>query len=163
MVNFGGSGMTRECYDWIVDNIPKGETILELGAGIVSTDVLSKEWKLYSVEDNEEYMNVYEKANYIYAPKVNGWYDVDALRHGLPKEYSLIIVDGPHGNRLDGLVDNIDLFNIKDIPIIIDDTYRPSEFKIVEYFQNTHNKKIIFNGKNLIESPQCDPQFAIVK
>lgn len=38
---FGGSGITAECFKWITDNVSPGEKVLEFGAGLVSTPKLS--------------------------------------------------------------------------------------------------------------------------
>jgi hypothetical protein len=48
MADFGGSGITEELFDWIVANVPQGSTMLELGAGHVSTKFLSQRYNLYS-------------------------------------------------------------------------------------------------------------------
>ncbi|HBW86062.1 MAG TPA: hypothetical protein DEF82_04780 [Crocinitomicaceae bacterium] len=126
--DFGGSGITMELFDWVVKNIPEGKTILELGAGHVSTKFLSSKYKLYSVEDKSQFLNIYQ-STYIYAPidtSIN-WYYRKALEEELPKEYDCILVDGPtgEGNRW-GFLHNLDLFKT-DVPILIDDTWRKAE------------------------------------
>jgi len=128
MADFGGSGITEELFDWIVANVPQGSTMLELGAGHVSTKFLSQRYKLYSVEDKAEFLNIYP-STYIYAPidTNKNWYYRKALEEDLPKEYDCILVDGPtgEGNRW-GFLENLDLFR-QDVPIIVDDTWRRAE------------------------------------
>ncbi len=123
---FGGSGIEKALYDWIKENIPFGDTIIEFGAGDVSTRALAEYWDLYSVENNPAWINKYN-ANYIYAPIVNGWYDINIVKPALPLSYSLVIVDGPSGagNR-GGILDHLDMFR-NDVPIVIDDTWRDQE------------------------------------
>ena len=74
-VNWGGSGIEKEVYDWIISNIPIGSNIIELGAGHVSTNVLRHDYKLTSIEHNPEFVNIYDKVNYILTPIKNDWYD----------------------------------------------------------------------------------------
>lgn len=128
MADFGGSGITEELFDWIVANVPQGSTMLELGAGHVSTKFLSQRYNLYSVEDKAEFLNIYP-STYIYAPidTNKNWYYRKVLEEDLPKEYDCILVDGPtgKGNRW-GFLENLDLFR-QDVPIIVDDTWRRAE------------------------------------
>jgi hypothetical protein len=100
--------------------------VVELGAGFVSTGVLSEHYKLYSVEHDNNYVGRFEKANYIFAPEVNGWYDVEVLKKSLPakEDQKLILIDGL--NRM-GILKHLDLFN-PDALFIVHDTYRIQEF-----------------------------------
>ena len=127
-MNFGGSGITKELFDWFLENIPAGGRVLELGAGHVSTKYLSERYIVYSVEDKMQYLNIYHN-NYIYAPidLDANWYSISCLLKGLPAEYDCILVDGPagEGNRW-GFYANIKFFK-SNIPIIIDDTWRKAE------------------------------------
>jgi len=125
-MEFGGSGIEKKLYDWIKENIPFGETIIEFGAGDVSTRALAEHWELYSVEDNPQWINRWN-SNYIYAPIVNGWYDINIVKANLPLSYALVIVDGPSGagNR-GGILDHLSMFR-GDVPIVVDDTWREQE------------------------------------
>jgi len=155
---WGGSGMVREAADWIIENIKSDEIILEIGAGLTSTKFLSKYWKTYSVEQDKRWMAIAnDKINYIHAPLVDGWYDVNVLQQQLPTKYSMILIDGPvYGDR-EKIIDNIDLFNIKDTVIVVDDTYREKERNIVnELFKL--GKNIIFEG-----TEGGSPQFTVLK
>lgn len=145
MVNkeeFGGSGITYELFNWITANIPQGKTILELGAGFVSTKFLSERYKLYSVEDKQQFLNKYN-STYIHAPLdiAANWYSYSAIKNGLPAEYDCILVDGPtgEGNRY-GFCTNVDLFR-KDVPIIVDDTWRNAEKILLIDVANKLNRK----------------------
>ena len=120
-IKWGGSGIEEVVYLWILNNIPKGSSIIELGAGYVSTNVLRHEYKLTSVEHNPLYVNLYENVNYILATIVNDWYDLTKL----PKA-ELVFIDGL--NRK-GILDNMHLFN-KSAKFLIHDTYRPEEIDL---------------------------------
>ena len=78
---------------------------------------LIKYWNVYSVEENHNWATVMScHNNYIYAPLKDNWYDLDELKHWLPKEYDLIIIDGPKGSWGNpirtGFYKNKDLFNL---------------------------------------------------
>jgi predicted O-methyltransferase YrrM len=148
MSEFGGSGITAELFDWIVANVPQGSTMLELGAGYVSTKFLSQKYKLYSVEDKAEFLNIFS-STYIYAPidTNKNWYHRKALEEDLPKEYDCILVDGPtgEGNRW-GFLENLDLFR-PDVLIIVDDTWRKAEKEmLVQLAEKTNRRYELFEN-----------------
>ena len=152
--NFGGWSLDKEIYDWVLENIPKGSTILELGSGR-STQEFCKYYKMYSVEHSKKWLNKSDSI-YIYAPirEYSGyrWYDIDALKVNLPTEYSLLIVDGPPGTigRM-GYIYNYNLFR-DDIPIIVDDTSRPEENSISKALQEQYRKNKTFSYTRGIKS-----------
>lgn len=150
-INFGGSGIVAEIFSTIRALVPVGGTILELGAGDVSTPALTKFYTVYSVEDNPVYVGKYP-SNYILAPLVDGWYDADILRKKLPSRYDLILLDGPvgHPNARMGFINNIDLFDTK-VPIIVDDVWRDTEREIAETLSAKVQRPVKWN-----------PQFAVV-
>jgi hypothetical protein len=88
-------------------------------------------------------VNKFPNLIYHYSPIKEGWYDREWLGN-LPKDYSLLIFDGPRGDiGRTKVLENLDLFNLK-IPIIIDDTHREVELRIA-------NKLIEITGKSSIE------------
>jgi len=130
---FGGSGITEECYEWIRANVMRGGPVLEFGAGLVSTAKLSKDYELTSVEHDEKYIGAFD-SNYIYAPlsKVYGWYEIEKINHLKNQIFELAIIDGPpgSGNRF-GILLHMDMLkNCK--KILVDDTNRPSERLLLE-------------------------------
>lgn len=125
-------------FQWIVDNIKKGDTIVELGSG-EATKELAKRYDVYSIEHDPIWMDNAKKAHYIYAPIKRGWYDPRPIKKGLPKEYSLLLVDGPPGGiGREGILKYINLFR-DDIPIIIDDLHRRPEQEIFEELVKRYN------------------------
>lgn len=142
MTNFGGSGIREDMYSYVRENFQEGQTIVELGAGHVSTKVFSQHYKLYSVEDKQQYLNIYN-SNYIYAPLENGWYKIEAIQKGLMDVgYDLIIVDGPtgEGNRT-GFLDNIKIFDTTKT-IIMDDIHRNAELKLAKEVGKFLNREV---------------------
>ncbi len=155
---FGGSGITKEVFDWITDNISVGKVIVELGAGDVSTKYLSERYELYSVEDVPKFCGKWA-STYIHAPLVDGWYDINILKEGLPERFSLLLIDGPVkfsdfrpgvGDRLK-ILDHLDLFD-KDAIIIVDDTNRPAERNLLDALaQKTGKKKTVFSSFGVLQ------------
>ena len=150
MSNLGGWAICKGVFSWIRSNIPEGSTILEFGSGS-GTIELTKYYNVYSVEQDPQWVGLAEKAEYIYAPIKDGWYDTDILFKNLPEKYDLILVDGPKGSgNRKGLANNWGLLNT-DVPIIMDDTNRAEEFSFALESSKAINKKIEFLrgvGKN---------------
>lgn len=154
--SWGGSGMVRECAEWICENIKEGATVLEVGAGAVSTQFLSERYTLHSIEQAGEWVGTYENVNYIHAPLHNDWYSLENLQR-LPKDYDLLLIDGPVGGNRFKIMDHLELFNIENNFIIVDDTYRPLERSIVN--------GLVAKGKEIVlEGKEGDaPQFTVLK
>ncbi len=141
---WGGSGIEEETFQFIMNHYnPKETTILEIGAGYCSTKAFSTYYKLYSLENDINYCNLFN-SHYIHAPLINGWYDIEKVKL-IPHDYQLIFLDGPvgEGNR-SGFLSNIELFNNK-ADIIVHDTYRPAEHQLAIEIADKLNKKIDFH------------------
>lgn len=130
LLAWGGSGIERAFFDWILATFPAGSKVLELGAGFCSTKGFSLCYETYSVDDNMAYLNLHEGVSYVFAPIQDGWYDrkiIDAI----PKDYDFIFVDGPAGTgRRSGILKNLDVLR-NDVPILFHDTNRPKERDLV--------------------------------
>lgn len=136
-----GYMISKELYEWILDRLPKGSRILELGSGD-GTKLLAKDYDMFSIENNKEWVNKYDSI-YIHAPIVNGWFDVNVLKQRLPKDYDLILVDAPPAFTEEarmGFYHHIELFRT-DVPIIIDDTHRAGEKRLANNLQKHLGKK----------------------
>lgn len=125
---FGGSGITRELYDWIIAHVEPGSQILEFGAGLVSTAKLGQRYQLTSVEHDPAWVGQFS-STYIYAPlsAETEWYSMSDLSQIENQFFELAIIDGPPGTgRRFGILLNLNL--IERIPIlIVDDSDRPAE------------------------------------
>ena len=130
--NLGGFAISVDLLVYIHNILPEGSTILELGSGS-GTAELAKYYKMYSVEHDRKWMNLYD-SEYIFAPIKNygryKWYDINHLQNKLPNHYDLILVDGPPGpiGRY-GFLHHLSLFN-SSVPIIFDDTHRKEEVSL---------------------------------
>lgn len=137
--NLNGWALPEEAFEWILKNIPQGSTILELGSGS-GTKELVKFYKVYSVEQNFVWVGKEPKSNYIYAPLVDGWYD-EKMFESLPKEYDLLIVDGPIGKDRGNFVKFCERFN--DVPFLIDDTQRTIDREMAFSVAKKLNKNVL--------------------
>jgi len=140
----GGWSISSECAEKIGEVYPFG-TILELGSG-EGTKFLSRFYDVYSIEHDENYVGKYD-STYIYAPIVNGWYDVSRLQD-LPN-YGLLLIDGPPATikadiRLKFL-DHVDLFNL-DAIIVLDDVQRAAEMKLADVLSEITGRKMNVYG-----------------
>lgn len=142
-VNWGGSGIEKCLYNFIVNKFPKCSEMLELGGGNCSTKVFSTHFNLTTIEEDPKWINIHP-SRYILAEIKNGWYDSDVLKSELKNNYDVIFVDGPkgEGNRA-GVLNNLDLFN-KNAVWIFHDTYRASEKKLSLEIAKALNKEIVF-------------------
>ena len=146
--------ITKECFDKIVEILPFGKTILEIGSG-KSTDLLSKFYNLISLESNLEWMNKYN-SNYVHVPLKKMistefgetvWLDVDIVKKNISNvDYDFLLVDAG-GDRV-GIYDYIHLFKTDNIPIIFDDTMNESYLKCAQLLSAKLNK--------LLETFQCE-------
>lgn len=148
-MTFGGWSIEKNLYDWIEKHLPKNKLILEFGSG-ESTQVLAQHWNVFSVEENSQWVGKYHE-NYIYAPIVNGYYDVAILKEKLPFKYDLLLIDGPaHGIRKK-MIDHIELFNINTCGcnfFIFDDIERSDDYEcylgVLNYIKNI--KEVLDTG-----------------
>jgi predicted O-methyltransferase YrrM len=116
---------------WLVKHLQAGSTILELGSG-AGTKVLSRTWKMWSVEHDPKWLNRCRSTTYIHAPIVDGWYDLEILAAQLPKKYDLLLIDGPPGRQRPGVIGHLEaLFNLQ-VPVVVDDVHRKGDMRIAK-------------------------------
>jgi len=122
--------------DYVKENYGSDTVLFEIGAGHRSTKAFSEHFdKMYSVEHNPRFCNLYHN-NYLQVPlDKDGWYNTSLFSQALPEDYSLIVLDGPVGGfdppfikRLDkvfrmGFCRHFDELK-KNVDIIVDDTCR---------------------------------------
>jgi len=131
---------------YVIENFSRDLTLLEIGAGVGSTKAFSKHFKkMYSIEDNPKYENIYHN-NYIHVdvdPKT-GWYNKQEFENKIPNDYDVIFLDGPLGGHDYPFKDERPFrfgfctitWNVmrKDVPIIVDDTWRDWKERLVVEF-----------------------------
>lgn len=129
--NLGGFAIDKEVLDWMYANIPLGTNVLEFGSGFGSNE-LSTYWNMYCVEHDSHWIGKFSSLNYIYAPILNGWYSVTAVLHGIPMQYSCILIDGPPGHigRLK-IMDHVGILDLS-VPLIVDDTHRVADKQLFD-------------------------------
>ena len=136
--------MSTYAFTWIMENVPDDKIILEFGSG-ETTKYLSKKYNMYSVEEDNRFVGLYD-SNYIYAPIVNDWYDLESLKKGIPEKYDVIILDGPAHGKREGFLDNIGLFSLDKI-IVVDDIDREGDRavwdKLVKMTKDQYDKKSV--------------------
>lgn len=139
-MTFGNWAIEESLFNHIKALLPEGKTILELGSGTGTTELL-KCWNVVSIEHDKVYADQLTNTC-IFAPLTPHkalrnhegpmeWYDRDILIPALKGlEYDLLLVDGPPRKTRCGIVKYIHLFNW-DIPIIFDDLQRPADRAII--------------------------------
>jgi predicted O-methyltransferase YrrM len=106
-------------FNWILDHLEHGKTILELGSGKGSTQELSAAgYKMYSLEHNKNYLYLFN-SNYIYARIAEDHFYEDRTLEALPR-YDLLLIDGPDSEYRNKFLSHIGYFNTN-VPILIDD------------------------------------------
>lgn len=155
-----GWSLSKEVFDWINNNLPEGKTILQLGSGFDAFE-LSKKYKVFAVEHDENWVGKFPAVNYIFAPLVHEigtvyWYDSIKLQESLPKEYDLIIIDGPVWDRR-GLLRHLDLFKWN-ILIIVDDTHRDHDALIASTLSTKLRRPV-----NMMNDEVKGKQFTIIE
>lgn len=143
-MSFGGWSIDYELFSWMKANIEDGKTVLEIGSG-QSTANLINHWNIISIEEDINWCNRYHN-RYIHAPIVNGWYDMEKISESLTFDIDVILIDGPAYGERKYMINHIDFFLERNPKILIfDDTDREKDLslfnEVVQYLKNT-NKEI---------------------
>ncbi len=145
-IKWGGSGIEYVVFEYIKEKLPKDPVIIELGGGDCSTRAFSSIAKLYTIEHNNNFLKHTGLTNYIYAPIVNGWYDVEKVVPNLPSDYDMIFLDGPSGHNMwlrDGILKNLHIFK-KNTPFVIHDVWREEDKKLAIDIAKCLEKEVEF-------------------
>ena len=143
----GGWAIEKELIDFITKKIPRGKSILEFGSG-AGTDVLLENYKVSSIEHDKVFLYKRgENHTSIHATIQNKWYHRNKVEDALNNEYDLVLIDGPPGALRKGILENLDLFQNNDKPVIFDDINRNLDKAIMISFCNALNYQYhIFAG-----------------
>lgn len=165
-MGFGAWSINEICFDYIREILPEGKIILELGSGY-GTFMLAQHYTMYSIENYIEWIFKYD-STYIYAPikiydsqtdhsvhefwdgstssipRERGWYDPDIVKNNLPKNYDLILIDGPNNGLFgrSGFYKYFDWFK-SDVPMVFDDVNVPAVLFLMQKIAEKLNKKYI--------------------
>lgn len=127
---WGGNEISQRLFRYIEDTLPEGKTILELGSGW-GTSQLMKYWNVWSVENNPDWYAEFNKTQSFFVPLKDKWYDPKILEKFIDGlEYDLLLVDGPYDNRK-GLITHFGLFD-PEVPVVFDDVKRKEGKDIAE-------------------------------
>jgi hypothetical protein len=139
-----------ELFFTILCATPTDGTILELGSGS-TTERLAFSRNIVSVENSDLYMGMFNnRDNYIQAPIINGWYDVEILKKRLNFKYDVLLVDGPDNDiRIDKFAENIGLFDPSVLWLFDDSNYIKYQdgFKKIENLRCREPMRITTSAK----------------
>jgi hypothetical protein len=146
--DWGGNSISKVLYDYLLDTLPEGKTILELGSGW-GTGQLMEHWNVWSIESEPAWYGKYNKTQSIFVPitEKGGWYDHDKMKATMAKlvhDYDLLLVDGPFHNR-HLIVDNFYMFNHA-TPIVFDDVRRARGKHTIEAISALLNRPYVTHG-----------------
>ena len=163
----------------VMTRLSPGDTILEFGSGESSRCLSELGLQVYSIEEDEEFVNKHEGVNYIHAPidPKTKWYDMNAVMAGIPSDFRAMIIDGPMGgdrSRLASVIVKKIISNTQYLPlIIIDDFQRPEGHTLLvelvnhesRVFANFYDIHIKYSGHVLADSkgdPGYEGSYAIL-
>jgi hypothetical protein len=161
----------------VAELMPVGGTVLELGSGYSTQWFVDQGCTTYSVEHDTIWLNKVPGAHYIHAPineygrhnrmprsigkrfpEAVGWYNPKTLRKHLPKEYDLILVDGPPRDfgRI-GFYIHLGLFR-SDVPIVLDDMHRCDDLWMARLVAEKLERDLL-----IVNNKQGHKPFGIIK
>ena len=147
-IKWGGSGIEKVLYEFILDQVSIGSVVVELGGGNCSTRALGRNYRLYTIEHDSRFLQHTDYTTYLHAPINNDWYDRECLMEKIPDDIRMIFVDGPSGNGTwlrTGLLDNLDLFgNLDNTMFIVHDTWRSQDMNLAKNLAEKLNREVVF-------------------
>ena len=130
-MTFGSMEFSTEFFESFKNHVPHGSSILEFGSGSSTKKLVDAGYRVFSIEENLEFVDKYG-SEYLYAPIVDDWYDVSAVRKFLSdKKYSAVIIDGPaYGDRFK-ILEHLGEIDISGW-VFVDDIDRSNDRKIFD-------------------------------
>ncbi len=174
-MSLGTWRLSDNVIKYLKENLDENSSIIEFGSGD-GTNILSKHFKMYSIENDEEWIDKYD-STYLNVPLTKytketfpegysffgendlWWYNPDELKKQLEEkvdEYDMLVVDGPKGYR-GGMLDCIELFNT-DKPILFDDVHDEWHMALAEMIAKKIGAKL-----EIFKREDGQPEFVIVK
>jgi hypothetical protein len=134
----GGFEISKNFLSFIKNHLPPNSTILELGSGGGTLELIKSGYKMISIEQNLNYLNLHHN-NYCHAPLKEGWYDIEIVNDFIKeKSYDAILIDGPaSGDRLKIINSKLDFSKI----IFVDDMDRPRDREVFDLLKKGRNFK----------------------
>lgn len=139
----------KQMVQFIKQQFPQTRSILEFGSG-EGTNYLLETFKVTSIEHDPGFcMKRGKNHQCIFTPIHNNWYHREIVKDILRKPHDLILVDGPPRDLRKGILENIDLFEGLQCPIIFDDANRETDKDTIEVFcQKLNLSYSLVNGRN---------------
>lgn len=137
----GDWSIEKELLNYIKRILVKGSSVFEFGSG-KGTEALLVDYDVTSIEHNIDFC--FQRAsnhNCVFAPIVNGWYDLDIVSSVLSEEFSFVLIDGPPGDLRYGILNNLKLFEGIEAIFIFDDVHREKDFNAMNVFCEYLNLK----------------------
>lgn len=153
MSNLNGMSIGEEMFSYLIHNFPANSILLEFGAG-KGTIELAKFFNVISIENDKNWINLSDKAEYHLAPLKNEWYDTKVVLSAIEgKDIQIIIVDGPLGEgKREGVINFIQANpKLKTATIIVDDIQRRKEQELsvkLSYVVGRKNTRYIGHEKS---------------
>jgi len=159
-MQWGGSGMTYEAWKWIRDNIKKGSTIVEFGAGAISTPRLAPFYNVISFEHAKPWADKVNKtltdsdnpymSTVHHAPLKNMFYDKEVIDKFIPTNPALIILDGPTYSATSSREPFVklygELFYPSSCPLLVDDLHRSHDLAIANILSSEYSLTVQLLG-----------------
>lgn len=141
--------LSSSVVEVILEFLPKGKTILELGTG-EGTKLLAKHWNVLSVENNPAWHvgvsqllhvplwgveNTIPRDNVSFwrtFPEASRWYNPNILQEKLAGvKYDAILIDGPMGGpRRAGMWWHYEHIFDTSVPVVVDDVHRTYDWLV---------------------------------
>jgi hypothetical protein len=162
-------GLGPNVYQYILNTVPPGSNILELGSGDSSRILTEMGHTVWSVEENIEFVGKHPNVNYIHAPidPATNWYDKEILSKALAglERFHTVIVDGPTTDRA-GIIDALGR-GILPAPfqMVFDDIHREGDrsvfFNILQSFPQflVGGSIHIFSAGQILQQDEDNPAY----
>ena len=128
-------------FNLIIEHLEKGKTILEFGSGDGTRKLISYGYKVYSVEQNENYCNLHHD-NYLHAELNDGWYNNNKVVDFVGGiTYDAILIDGPASGDRRKIIDCLGKPFFENVLLFVDDIERKNDRKLFDTLKQGRKHK----------------------